>query len=166
MNKPIFTTKVFTTQAVFTKTMQAALTLSLVLVSNFAAANISENDIKQFAQKMHQSANSKNIAQVSRLIGDDALISISRRGVTSTLDKSSYLNLLQTNWAKATDYRYTIHINNVISTGDQAKADIVTTEVISENGKTLNMTTTSRATFSQTTKGVVLSRAISQLTIQ
>lgn len=159
MNKSIF-------NAINPTTSLTVFMLGLGLMNNVAFANISEGDIEQFAQQMHQSANSKSIAQVSRLISDDALISISRRGATSTLDKSSYLNLLQTNWAKATDYHYTIRINNVISTGNQAKADIVTTEVITENGKMLNMTTTSRATFSQTPKGLVLSRAISQLTIQ
>lgn len=159
MNKSIF-------NAINPTTSLTVFMLGLGLMNNVAFANISEGDVEQFAQQMHQSANSKSIAQVSRLVSDDALISISRRGATSTLDKSSYLNLLQTNWAKATDYHYTIRINNVISTGNQAKADIVTTEVITENGKTLNMTTTSRATFSQTPRGLVLSRAISQLTIQ
>lgn len=146
MNKSIF-------NAINPTTSLTVFMLGLGLMNNVAFANISEGDVEKFAQQMHQSANSKSIAQVSRLISDDALISISRRGTTSTLDKSSYLNLLQTNWAKATDYHYTIRINNVISTGNQAKADIVTTEVITENGKTLNMTTTSRATFSQTPRG-------------
>lgn len=130
-----------------------------------AFANITDSDIQSYANQMSQSANTKNIAVVNRLVSDDALISISRRGKTSTLDKPSYLNLLQTNWAKASHYQYSIKINNIISIGTQAKADILTTELIQEDNKTLRLTTTSRATFAKTDKGVVLIRAISDLVI-
>lgn len=150
------------------KPLKAIANLSLILLATTitAHANITDNDIQNFAKQMTVSANDKNIASVNRLVSDDALISISRRGRTSTLDKASYLNLLQTNWAKATYYQYNIKINNVISTGNQAKADIITTEIISEDNKTLRLTTTSRATFGKTDKGVVLTRAISNLTIE
>lgn len=155
-----------TTLSKTSKKLSSLLIVSTMGLAMPAFANITDSDVQQFANQMSQSANTKNIAVVNRLVSDDALISISRRGKTSTLDKPSYLNLLQTNWAKATHYQYNIKINNVISTGTQAKADIITTEIISEDNKTLRLITTSRATFAKTDKGVVLTRAISDLVIE
>ncbi|WP_315042569.1 hypothetical protein ACGTJS_08650 [Faucicola mancuniensis] len=140
-----------------------AISLSAMNISH---AEITNSDIQRFASQMNQAANSKSISTVNRLVSDDALISISRRGRTSTLDKANYLNLLQTNWARATQYHYNIQINNMISTGKQAKADIITVETITEDKRTLKLITTSRATFSETPNGVVLTRAISNLTIE
>lgn len=141
----------------------------ITIIASFTTlshADISEIDVQNFAKKISISANQKDIASVSQLVGDDALISVSRRGKTSTLDKPNYLSLLQTNWAKATHYQYNIKINNVISTGTQAKADIVTTEIIREDKNSMRLITTSRATFVKTDKGVVLTRAISELVIE
>lgn len=56
---------------------------------------ISESDITRYATNMSQAANSQNIAQISRLIADDAIISLSRNGKTTSLDKEGYLQLLQ-----------------------------------------------------------------------
>lgn len=131
-----------------------------------AQAAVSTVDINQFAASMTNAANSKNIAQVSRLVSDDALISVSRKGKTSTLDKASYVNLLQSNWSKTGQYRYDITVSNVVLMGNQAKADVVTTEILTEKGVTMRLVTTSRTTFTETPNGLVLSRAICQLTIE
>lgn len=139
--------------------------ISALLTSNSAFAVLSEAKIKQFANQMTMSANAKNVQQIANLIDDKALISLSRKGQTGTLDKSAYLNLLQNNWSKSTNYRYHIEINNILITGSQAKADITTTETLTEQGKTITIITNSRATFHDSPTGVVLGRAISQLTI-
>lgn len=139
---------------------------TLATVSIKAQAAVTDADLKQFAKSMNSAANSKNIGQVARLISDDALISVSRKGKTSTLDKTSYLSLLQNNWSKASQYRYDIAVTNVVMMGNQAKADVVTTEVLTENGVSMRLVTTSRTTFTETANGLVLSRAICQLTIE
>ncbi len=139
---------------------------TLATVSTKAQAAVTDADLKQFAKSMNSAANSKNIGQVARLISDDALISVSRKGKTSTLDKTSYLSLLQNNWSKASQYRYDIAVTNVVMMGNQAKADVVTTEVLTENGVSMRLVTTSRTTFTETANGLVLSRAICQLTIE
>ena len=82
------------------------------------------------------------------------------------MDKTSYLSLLQNNWSKASQYRYDIAVTNVVMMGNQAKADVVTTEVLTENGVSMRLVTTSRTTFTETANGLVLSRAICQLTIE
>ena len=82
------------------------------------------------------------------------------------LTKSNYLNLLQNNWSKASQYGYNIQINNIVISGTQAKADAVTTEVIVENEITTRLVTTSRITLTESANALVLSRAISQLVIE
>lgn len=131
-----------------------------------ANADITEAQIKQFAQKLSQAANQKNISQISRLVDDKVLISLSRNRRTTTLNKDSYLKLLQDNWAKTANYHYQISINNVLIAGDQAKADIQTIETMTENGRAERLITTSRATFAAPATGVMLLRAVSQLTIE
>lgn len=142
---------------------------TLIALPSLAQATISDADIAQFASNMTVAANSKDINRVSALVADDALISVSRKGKTSTLNKATYLNLLQNNWSKATQYRYSITVDNVVNMGTQAKADVVTTELLTEQGITTQLVTTSRATLSEAGQGrnhVVLSRAISQLAIE
>lgn len=142
------------------------ITVVSALATMSSQAAVSDQDIAQFASRMTTAANNKNIAQVSNLVAEDALISVSRKGKTSTLNKANYLNLLQSNWAKAGNYRYSIVINNVVKVGDQAKADVVTTEVLTEQGVAMHLVTTSRTTFSQGNNGLVLMRAICQLSIE
>lgn len=144
----------------------ASVAFGMLANSTMAQAQISENDLTQFVATMTVAANSKNINQIGRLVADDALISVSRKGKTSTLSKSSYLNLLQNNWSKSTAYHYSMNISNVVFMGNQVKADVVTNEVINEQGHNVRLVTTSRATFSEANNGVVLSRAISQLAIE
>lgn len=135
-------------------------------ISNIANAEITQREIDNFGTAMMAAANAKSMSRVSSLIADDALISVSRKGKTSTLNKSNYLNLLQNNWSKATQYGYDIQINNVVVTGNHAKADAITTEVIVENNVTTRLVTTSRITFTESADTVLLSRAISQLVIE
>lgn len=147
------------------KVMMAACMAGLAYMPSAQAA-ITDAELQQFVASMTAAANAKNINQVSRLVADDALISVSRKGKTSTLNKSSYLNLLQNNWSKAVQYRYSMDLTNVVNVGGQVKADVVTTETITEPNQKLTLVTTSRATFSEVNNNVVLSRAISQLAIE
>lgn len=129
------------------------------------AANMTESMVQNYAVAMKQAANSKNINQVAKLVSDDALISLSRKGKITSLDKSAYLNLLQNSWQQATSYHYDIQISNVVTTADQAKADVKTTETWVKNGQKTTFVTQSRATLVAGEKGAVLLRAVSQATI-
>lgn len=143
------------------------LVASLVLVSTSPAyADISEADVQNFASQMSAAANAKNAAKVSRLIDDDVLIAVTRKGKSGTLNKQSYLNLLQSNWSKTGAYSYSIRIDNIVISGDQARAQVQTVETLTENGKPTRLVTDSRATFNKGKSGVVLTRSISQLTIE
>lgn len=145
--------------------MVTPLVLGL-LMGNTARADITDAQIQQFAQALSQAANQKNIGQISQLVDDKVLISLSRNRRTTTLNKDSYLKLLQDNWAKTSNYHYQISISNVLIAGNQAKADIQTTETMTENGRPERLITTSRATFIAPASGVMLLRAVSQLTIE
>ena len=153
------------------KQVKSKLWLGLVIatsltVPTLANAEITQRDIDNYGTAMAAAANAKSISRVASLVADDALISVSRKGKTTTLNKSNYLNLLQNNWSKATRYGYDIQLNNVVFSGNHAKADAITTEVIVENNLTTRLVTTSRITFAESGNSVLLSRAISQLVIE
>lgn len=140
--------------------------IAIFSLPTISHAVISDAQVQQFARSMTVAANAKNVSQVANLIDNSALISISRKGQTSTLDKSAYLNLLQNNWLKASNYHYHININNILITGSQAKADVTTIETLTDKGKNITIVTQSRVTFHESKSGVILGRAISQLTIR
>ena len=145
--------------------MAGGLIASVMTMQTASAATLSESAVQQYASRMQQAANSKNISQVSNLVSDDALISMSRKGKTTSLDKSAYLKLLQDSWAKTDNYRYDISINNIVVSGDQAKADVRTVETWRENGKNTTLTTNSRATLTAGNGNALLLRAVSQVSI-
>ena len=153
------------------KQVRSKLWLGLVMATSLTAptlanAEITQRDIDNYGTAMAAAANAKSISRVASLVADDALISVSRKGKTTTLNKSNYLNLLQNNWSNATQYGYDIQLNNVVFSGNHAKADAITTEVIVENNETTRLVTTSRITFAESGNSVLLSRAISQLVIE
>lgn len=141
-------------------------TAALATVATPAYAQISEQAVSAYAQSMQAAANSQNISQISRLLADDAVISLSRQGKgSSTLSKNDYLDLLQKSWTQSKDYRYEISVSDVVVTGDSARAVIVTRESWTKDGKAQTITTTSRATLSHNGKNAVLVRAVSQVVV-
>ncbi len=68
--------------------------VSTVSISAQAAA-MTEALVQNYIAAMKSSANSQNVNQVARLVSDDALISLSRKGKSTSLDKDAYLKLLQ-----------------------------------------------------------------------
>ena len=143
---------------------------SLVAIASTAAisaqaADMTEGLVKNYAAAMKSAANSKDVNQVARLVSDDALISMSRKGKSTSLDKDSYLKLIQRSWNQTTDYKYGIEVDNIVITGNQAKANVNTTERWVRDGKEVTFITTSRVTLTLSTGNAVLLRAVSQVTI-
>lgn len=132
---------------------------------NAQAATMSPSLVQNYASSMKAAANNKSINQVSRLVSDDALISLSRKGKSTSLDKDAYLKLLQSSWNQTSNYRYDIGIDNIVITGDQAKANVNTTESWVKDGQNVSFVTTSRVTLTLSTGNAVLLRAVSQVTI-
>lgn len=129
------------------------------------AATMTEDLVKNYASAMKSAANSKSTNQVAALVSDDALISLSRRGKTTSLDKDGYLKLLQNSWNQTSNYRYEISVDNIVTTGSQAKANVKTVESWVKDGKNVSYVTTSRVTLTLSTGNAVLLRAVSQVTI-
>lgn len=129
------------------------------------AADMTEDLVQNYAAAMKSAANNKDINQVAKLVSDDALISMSRKGKSTSLDKNAYLKLLQNSWNQTSNYRYDISIDNIVTTGTQAKANVSTTESWVKEGKTVSFVTTSRVTLTVSTGNAVLLRAVSQVTI-
>ena len=129
------------------------------------AADMTEGLVKNYAAAMKSAANNKDINQVAKLVSDDALISMSRKGKSTSLDKNAYLKLLQNSWNQTSNYRYDISVDNIVTTGTQAKANVSTTESWVKEGKTVSFITTSRVTLTVSTGNAVLLRAVSQVTI-
>ncbi|WP_114700998.1 hypothetical protein [Psychrobacter proteolyticus] len=147
--------------ASITAIVAVASTISI----NAQAATMTENLVQNYAAAMKASANSQSISQVSSLVSDDALISLSRRGKSTSLDKDAYLKLLQNSWNDTSNYRYDISVDNVVITGSQAKANVTTNESWVKNGQQVSFVTTSRVTLTLSTGNAVLLRAVSQVAI-
>lgn len=147
----------------------ASLTTVAAIASTVAvnaqAATMSQSLVQNYASSMKAAANNKNISQVAALVSDDALISLSRKGKSTSLDKDAYLKLLQSSWNQTSNYRYDISIDNIVITGDQAKANVNTTESWVKDGQNVSFITTSRVTLTLSTGNAVLLRAVSQVTI-
>ena len=143
-----------------------AMVAAVSFAATSAQAAINEAAVQNYATQMKQAANSKNVSKVSNLVADEALISLSRRGRTTSLDKAAYLKLLQDSWSKSSNYSYDISISNVVITGEQAKADVKTVETWVKDRQQRTMSTTSRATLKSDNNNAVLLRAVSQVTIE
>lgn len=81
---------------------------------------MSESTVQSFANSLNTAANAQNTGMVSRLIDDNAVISLTCNGSATTLDKNGYLQLLQKSWAGASDCRYNINVIDLFFTGNQA----------------------------------------------
>lgn len=137
------------------------------LASVQASAAIDETAVHNFAAAIEKAANAKNINQIARLIGDDAIISMSRQGRgTTTLYKSDYLQLLQKSWTESTGYRFNIQIQNIVIAGDIAKVQMITTETWqNSNDKPVTLITTSRANIGMSGSQAVLLHSVAQVTL-
>ncbi|MGP9543706.1 hypothetical protein ACT3QR_01710 [Psychrobacter sp. AOP7-B1-25] len=147
--------------ASITAIVAVASTISI----NAQAATMTEDLVQNYAAAMKASANSQSINQVSRLVSDDALISLSRKGKSTSLDKDAYLRLLQNSWNDTSNYRYDISVENVVITGSQAKANVTTNESWVKDGQQVSFVTTSHVTLTLSTGNAVLLRAVSQVAI-
>lgn len=147
----------------------AGLTAVVAVVSTVSvaaqAATMTEDLVQSYAAAMKSSANNKSVNQVARLVSDDALISLSRKGKSTSLDKDAYLKLLQNSWNDTSNYRYDISVDNVVITGNQAKANVTTNESWVKDGRNVSFVTTSRVTLTLATGNAVLLRAVSQVAI-
>ena len=144
-----------------TAIVATAITMSI----SAQAATMTEALVQNYAAAMKTSANSQNINQVARLVSDDALISMSRKGKSTSLDKEAYLKLLQSSWNNTSNYRYDISVDNVVISGGQAKANVTTNESWVKDGQKVSFVTTSRVTLTLSTGNAVLLRAVSQVAI-
>ncbi len=129
------------------------------------AAIMTEALVQNYAAAMKSAANSQSLNQVARLVSDDALISMSRKGKSTSLDKDAYLKLLQNSWSNTSNYRYDINVDNIVITGEQAKANVTTNESWVKDGQKVSFVTTSRVTLTLSTGNAVLLRAVSQVAI-
>lgn len=145
----------------------ALLALPLVAIMTPAHAQISQSSVMAYANAMQSAANNQNISQIARLISDNAVISLTRQGKGGgTLTKSEYLDLLQKSWTKTSNYRYSIHIDNIVITGDTARVSVVTKETWVKDGQTHTLTTTSKtATLGLSGNNVVLTRLVAEVAI-
>lgn len=144
-----------------TAIMAAASTMTV----SAQAATMTESLVQNYVAAMKSAANSQNTNQVARLVSDDALISMSRKGKSTSLDKDAYLKLLQNSWSNTSNYRYDINVDNIVITGDQAKANVTTNESWVKDGQKVSFVTTSRVTLTLSTGNAVLLRAVSQVAI-
>ena len=129
------------------------------------AATMTEALVQNYATAMKTAANNQNINQVARLVSDEALILLSRKGKSTSLDKEAYLKLLQNSWGNTSNYRYDINVDNIVISGGQAKANVTTNESWVKDGQKVSFATTSRVTLALSTGDAILLRAVSQVTI-
>ena len=143
----------------------AVVAVASTVSVNAQAATMTEALVQNYIAAMKSSANSQNVNQVARLVSDDALISLSRKGRSTSLDKDAYLKLLQNSWGDTSNYSYDISVDNIVITGEQAKANVTTNESWVKDGQKISFVTTSRVTLTVATGNAVLLRAVSQVAI-
>lgn len=150
--------------------LAGAMATGVVVATTMSApayAQLNQSMINNYATTMQTAANSRNIGQIAKLLSDDVVVSLTRQGKgTTTLDKSAYLDLLQKGWTQASNYRYTISVNDIVITGDTAKAQVVTVETWVKDGKTTKLTTTARATLGLSGNNAVLLRSVAQVAVE
>lgn len=147
------------------KAIIVALVCGVCLNQSVQANPMTDQMVDTFAARMYSAANNKDIAAIADLIVDDALISLTRKGQTTSLTKADYLKLLQNSWAKTTDYKFQIVLSNVVTTDNHAKVNVKTSETWRQNGKPVQVVTQSRVTLVSPDNKAVLSRAINQVDI-
>lgn len=153
--------------ALFGSLIAGALVGTAMMISTPAYAQMNEAMVMNYAQNMQKAANSHNINQIARLLSDDVIVSLTRQGRgTVTLDKAGYLDLLQKGWIQTSDYQYAINVEDIIITGDTARAQVITRESWTQNGKTTTLITTSRATLGVASGNALLLRSVSQVSTE
>lgn len=140
-------------------------TLTSVISISAQAVSMTESLVQDYAAAMKVAANSKDINKVASLVSEDALISLSRKNKSTSLDKAGYLQLLQTGWKQTSNYQYDITVGSVVISGSQAKANITTSESWVKSGQKVSFVTSSRVTLTLSTGNAVLLRAVSQVAI-
>ncbi len=169
MKKLTHTAKKMLSRGFLASTLKVATPVLLVGTAitymSSAQAAINKNQVNQYAQNMRQAANSQNIGRIAELVSDDAIISLSGNGKKTSLNKNGYLKLLQRNWNKTSNYKYTIQISNIVIIDDEkASAKVTTKESYLKNGKSFELITKSDAKFSLNNNKVVLLRSVAQVT--
>lgn len=141
--------------------------VAILGASTLSYAQVSENSVNAYAQAMQAAANSQNITQIGKLVADDAVISLTRAGKgNTTLDKNSYLDLLQKSWTQSKNYRYEIAISEIVIAGDTARALVITTESWTDkDGNPQKITTNARTTLGHNGKTTVLTRSVAQVSV-
>lgn len=147
----------------------AWLPFSLILAS-FAMpmmAQASEQSVQAYANALQNAANNRNIGQIARLISDDVIISLSRQGRDNmTLSKADYLQLLQQGWMNTSAYRFDIEVKDVLIVGNQARAQMVSTETWTQDGKNFTLITTSKVTLDLQGRDALLLRSVAQVVMK
>lgn len=144
-----------------------SLLTATLLISTPAYAQMNESLVMAYAQSMQAAANAQNISQIARLVSDEAVIALTRQGKgSSTLDKSTYLDLLQKSWTQAQNYHYQMTVSDVVITGDQARAVVITTETWTKDGQPHKLTTTARATLGSNGRNAILLRSVAQVAVE
>lgn len=144
-----------------------AVLLGAWLLATPSFAQMSESLVKSYANTMQSAANARNLGQIGSLLADDVVVSLTRQGKGSTtLDKAGYLNLLQKSWSETDNYRYTIQIDNIVVTGDTARAQFLTKESFVKDGKPTVLTTNAKATLGVGSGNALLLRSVAQVTVE
>lgn len=125
-----------------------------------------QSQIAEYTQKMQQAANAQNIGQIARLIDDDAAITLSRGAMSVSLDKTSYLKLLQKNWTKASDYSFSMSAEQITTADNRTRVQFLIQERWKNDGKDVQMTTDARATLEHNGKYLVLTRLVSDVSVR
>lgn len=151
------------------KKMSLGVLIGAIGVQNLLvmpAYAFSQADVASYTKAMNGAANNQNIALISNLIDDDAIIALTRSGKTTSLNKEGYLQLLQKSWAKAKNYRYQIQVSDVVISGNQARAQANITETwTGQDGQLVTVRTSSRVTLIKSGENATLLRSVAQVTV-
>ncbi|HEY6529731.1 MAG TPA: nuclear transport factor 2 family protein [Cellvibrionaceae bacterium] len=135
-------------------TVIAILFSALLTASCTKQQDLNESEIRAFILKLDSYANQKNVPELAKqLSADFKLTMIENSGGTEEkvlLDKAGYVQLLNTTFSAASDYKYVSKITNITITKDTATVTAETKDSITIAGNTTSSSGTTLSTLKKT----------------
>jgi hypothetical protein len=138
-----------------------AIILSALLTTSCTKkTEITESEIRAFVLRMESYTTQKNVPELAKQLSADFKLSMNDgsggTGQKVLLDKAGYVQLLQTGFSMASDYKYESNITNITINKDSATVTAQTKDSITVAGNTTTTSGTSISTLKKTDEGLLI----------
>lgn len=127
---------------------------ALLTTSCTKKPEITETEVRAFVLRMESYTTQKNVPELAKQLSADFKLSMNDgsggAGQKVLLDKAGYVQLLQTSFSMASDYKYESNITNITINKDTATVTAQTKDSITIAGNTTTSSGTSISTLIKT----------------